>query len=253
MSVESSVVLKRLTYFPKRKISKILLVYYLLFHVVGFDFGFASALKRKYRFYIQKTTKFISILLFVVMLVYLACLYNDVWCWVSVFKYNGFILVLLITRYKLYHLINDINGICYLTSKQLQIINITAILYTVVIHLIKITLLTLRCIGENDAYCRKFYSIYVFIIYIGIAFSLDITVVTQIIITYYFKCSVHLIQVLLKKSKRKLDLFEKSYLAIVNCYDKIRPFFDWMVSFYLNLLHLKNSATLCLGPILVYF
>lgn len=231
MTVDPTVVIQNVTYFPKRKTPKILIVYYLLFQVVGFDFGFASVLKRKYRLYIQRTTNFISILIFIVMLVYLAFLYNDIWCWFNAFKYNSFILVLFTTRYKLYHLITDINGICCLTTKQTKILNIIPILYTILMNLIKITLLTLRCIGENEPYCKKFYSIYVFIIYMAIVCSLDITVVTQFILTYYFKCSVNIIQVLLKKPKRKLHVFEKSYLAVANCYDKIRPFFDWMVSF----------------------
>lgn len=229
MTVVSSVS-KREIYYPKRKIPKIFIVYYLLFQVVGYDFGFAIALKRKYRLYIQSTTKYLSMLIFVVMLVYLTCLYNDIWCWIYVIKCNSFILILLTTRYKLFHLISDINGLCYLSNKQIKIIEIVAILYTILMNLIKIILLAVRCMGEEESYCRKFYSIYIFMIYVGITFSFDITVVTQIIITYYFKCSVNLIQVLLKEPKRKLDSFKKSYLVIANCYDKIRPLFDWMVS-----------------------
>lgn len=233
MPIELSFVLKRDTYFPKHKITKLLYVFFLFYHAVGFDFGFASAIKRKYRLIIQRTTRFLSIFSILVMLSYLAFFYDDVWCWFNTVKYNGFILVLIAAKYKLYHLIYDINNICALTTKQMNILNIITILFTVLMYLIKITVVIVRCYHDKEPYCGKFYSMFYYYIYLGIELSLDLIAVTRIVITYYLKCSLNQIKILLKKPNRRLDVYEKSYIAIADCYDKIRPLYDWLVSLLL--------------------
>lgn len=230
MPEELSVVFKRDVLFPKRKIPKLFIVFFLFFQTVGLDFGFSSVLKKKYRFIVQRTTRFLSILMSVVMLMYLAFLYDDIWCWFTAVKYIGFIFILITTRYKLYHLVYDINGICNLTTKQIMILTIINILYMVLINLIRVALLTCRCIWETESYCRHFSSIFYFVVFVGIMLSLETITVVQVITTYYFKCGVNRIKILLKKRIRQLNAFEKSYTAIADCYDKIRPCFDWIVS-----------------------
>lgn len=230
MSIASRAVLIRDLYSPVRKIPKLLTIFYLFFQAFGLDFGFASALKRKYRLIVQRAILFLSILSIVVMSVYCAFRYDDIWCWFIVVKNNGFILVLITTRYKLCHLIHDINGICDMTTKQMKILNVITIVYTFLSYMIQITLKIVRCIYEKEPYCGKLNSMFYFIVYYGIALSLDVIVLTQIIITYYLKCGIEVIRVFLEKPNRKLKVYKKSYMAIADCYDKIRPLYDWMVS-----------------------
>lgn len=231
MPTELSFVLSRDVYFPKRKIPTLFIVFFLLFQAVGLDFGFASALERKYRIIVQRATRFVSILSFVVMLAYVVYAPNYVWHWVTAFKNNILILVLITMRYKPYHLIYDINQICALTTKQIRILNIIPILYTFLMYSFKIIFMTAKCIWWQESSCFRFHKVFYFFVFLGINLSLDVIVVTQIIITYYLKCSINITKVLLKRPNRKLDVFEKSYRAIANCYDKIRPFYDWMVRF----------------------
>lgn len=197
---------------------------------MGLDFGFTSVLKGKCRLIVQRTTLLVSIISIVLMSVYLAFLYHDIWCWINTIKNNGLILILITTKYKLYHLIYDIHGICDLTTKQIETLNIMTILYTIAMYTLKIIALTIRCIWEIEPYCGQFYSMFYYNVYFGIELTLHIIVVAQFIITYYLKCSLNLIKVLLKKPNRKLEVYEKSYTAIADCYDKIRPLYDWMVS-----------------------
>lgn len=230
MPGESSAVLKRDLYFPKRKIPKLLIAYYLVFQAVGYDFGFTSVLKRKSRLIVQRITLFVSILSFVGMLTNLAFLYDNIWWWFYAVKSNGFILVLITTRYKLYHLIYDINGICDLTKKQINILNIITLSYTVLMYTIKHSFNILMCISAKDLICGDFLSIFQSVMYFGITLCLDVIVMSQILITYYLKCSIKIIKILLKKPNRNLDTYETSYMAIAECYDKIRHLYDWMVN-----------------------
>lgn len=174
-----------------------------------------------------------SISSIVVIFVCLAFLYRDIWCWFDTAKNNGFILILITIKYKIYHLIYDINAMCDLTNKQINILNIITILYTLITYTIKIFLIFARCMFEKQSYCEKFNSMFYYAVYIGIAITSDVIAVVQIIITYYLKCSLNVMKVLLKKPKRRLDFIVKSYMAIADCYDKIRPLYDWTVKLLL--------------------
>lgn len=229
MFVESNVVFPR-EYFAKRRVSNFLIVFFLIYQAIGLDFGFASGLKRKYQLFVQRTSICVTILSFIIMIVYLTLLYDDIWCWLNSVRLNSLILILITTRYKLYHLIYDINMISTLTTKQATTLNILIILYTIFTYGIKIPLMTVRCILEKGAYCGKFKSIFHYSLIYGIVLSLDVIAIIKFIITYHFKCSVNLIKELLKKPNRKIEVFEKSYMALADCYDKIRPFYDWLVS-----------------------
>lgn len=231
MSVEPRLISTRDIYFRKRKIPKLLSAIFLIFQAMGLDFGFASVVKRKFRLFVQRITLVVSVLSMMTMSVYLALSYNDIWCWFYTIKNNGLILVLITTKYKLYHFIYDMNGICDLTTKQIRILKVTIILFLITMYPIKLTLFSISCILDTHHYCRTFVSMFHLVVYMTIALTLDVIVVAQYNITYYLKCSVILIKELLRKHNRKLDVFEKSYTAIADCYDKIRPLYDWLVSF----------------------
>lgn len=234
MQMEPRAVWTRNLNFSKRRIPALLTVFFLVYQAIGLDFGFASVLKRKCRLHVQRATRFVSTLSIGVMLTYLVFLYDEFWCWITAVKNIVLVSVLITMKYKPYHLIYDINGIIdALTTKQMNVLNIVLILYTCLMYLILIILMTVKCMWEKETFCLKFYPTFYFFVFLEIYLSLDVIVVAQIIISYYLRCSVNAIKALLKRPNRKLDLFEKYYRSIADCYDKIRPFYDWMVSFCL--------------------
>lgn len=126
-------------------------------------------------------------------------------------------------------MIYDLNGICDLTTKQQNISNVFLV-YTILIYVFKIFFMSKDCISRNEPYCQQFISIYFYFVTFVIRLGMDAMVTTQMIITYYLKCAVNKIKPLLVTPNRELKAFKKSYIAIADCYDKIRPFYDWVVS-----------------------
>lgn len=232
--MDTRAVLKRDVYFPKRKIPKLLIVYFSFFHAFGFDFGFTSILHKKYRLIVQRFTLSVSILITLAMIGYAVFHFDNIHYWFSTSRYIILNLVLITTKYKLYHLIYDINTICDVT-KEIKILNITITLYSLIMYSIKSILVTLDCIRSKECYIEEFEALYIFVIYFAILQSLDVIATTQIIIMLYLKCSINVIKALLKKPNRKLEVYEKSYMAIADCYDKIRPLYDWLVSTIYNI------------------
>lgn len=226
----------------QKKIPKTLLFFFVLSQMVGFDFGFAMALKRKHRLIIQRISIFATMFYVVMSWVGIVFLHDDLGYWLNGTEFTAYAVVLAAAKYKLYNLIYDINWICEFTTKQIKILTIVIITYAFLMYTTKGGLIIAKCVSGIEPRCSQHFAFLHYVIYIVTVINLDIIGIMQIVITYYFKCSVDIISVLLKKPQRKLDEFEKSYTAIADFYDRIKPLYNWVVSlFYFQHIHTKSS------------
>lgn len=232
MPPTSNIFLQRNVRSPKKKISKLLLAFFFISQSVGFDFGFTLALRGKYRLIIQRIFIFVTFFNVVVSWIGIVFFNDNSGYWLNKIEFTAYALVFYTAKYKLYNLIYDINCICELTTKQIKILGIVTIVYVGLMYSTKSALIIVRCISGKEPQCETYLTMLHFVFYVVIVLSLDIIGVMQIVITYYFKYSVNIITVLLKKPQRKLDEFKKCYTAIADCYDKIKPVYNWVVSVF---------------------
>lgn len=223
-----------------KKIPQLIILYFLVSQLLfGIDVGFSKIIKSKK---VQRSANILTVLMglfsIIILLAPMPDLYNDFWFWTTALEYAIYLLILHTTKYTVYDCIRDIHRVKDVTHSQRFFHRIIAVKYAVFIFSLKIFAVVARCSHADKSYCPT-HRFPQYALYSLPALGEQFFVLTQIIVIYYFYCCVKS----LKKSLESgvcLSIVEFRYLAVVECYDKIKPVTDKLVSFLFYLI-LWNS------------
>lgn len=218
-----------------------LIIYYMLPQLLfGMDYGFIQLFQAKY----QKCIKTCSIASSAIMFFGLAApfldLYWDPWYYIILLEYILWFLAVNITKYKIYDLLLDMNKIYEATASELRTARILSLDYVIIIGIIKLIILTVQCLNRLQEYCITYHFPF-YLLYMVPDIGFDFFGTAHRIGIYYFYCSLRNINFLLK-AQTSFVAEEKRYLAIANCYDAIRPTFDYIVSVFLSYIFYKQRT-----------
>lgn len=213
----------------KYKIPKSVLAFFLTSQLLcGFDFGFASMFKKKYRLIIKLFTLFLSTAMILIIVSPLTL--NNIFYWWNVVEYLSYFVVLNLTKYKAYHYINDISMIYNFNNKEKKILSIIAVYYNIAGIFIKTILIGALCKAGYVSLFNEYHIIYTIIYYVP-CLCVNIVPVVQIVLMYYTKCCAQYLKTLIG-SEVNLGYVEKYYIGIANCYDKIKLLHGRLVSIF---------------------
>lgn len=203
----------------KQKIPKSILVLFLSSQLFfGFDFGFSSIFKKKYRLIVKRFSFLLSISMILILISPLNI--NYVYYWFDIIEYTSYFLVLNLTKYNAYHFIIDVNKIYILNRNDRKIFSFLGIYYNIVEFLAKVIFVIM---------VRKIDTIYTIIYYIP-GIGLDIIAIVQIVLLYYIRFCARQLKAFLIASDVNFSNIEKYYVDIANCFDNIKPLYGRIVS-----------------------
>lgn len=220
----------------KKEIPKLLIYLFISFNFFfGFDFGFTEWIQdRKFRFTV-KIVKTLSALACASILA--ACLIDftmmySLWHLFNFLQYLMCFFVLSATKYNLYSFSKDLYGLCSncVDSRKDRVVTVV-VLYLFLGTSMKIFAFLAECVYFDDQYvldCQMGrISLY---LYMLPCISLDIIPLVLVISYYYMNTFIASLKEAYFESEISLDYLEKNYIAIMDCFDKIKPFYGNLVS-----------------------
>lgn len=223
---------------PRKEIPKLLIYLFLSFNFFfGFDYGFTEWIQnRKLRILV----KLIQNLSAAVCASILAVCVTDVenifilWLGFNLLHYLMCFFVLLSTKYNLYTFSSDVYGLfsnCTVTRNNRVVIILIMCLF--VGSFVKTLAFVIECIFVDEMSildCKI--SVVPLYLYILPYISVDVIPLVLVMSYYYMNIFLICLKEAYIKSEISLDYLEKKYLAIMDCFDKIKPFYDNLVSIY---------------------
>lgn len=216
----------------KRKVNipKSIIIYFLTPQLLlGIDYGFTKAFKVKFRKLIKRISITMSLITTVILLGPLLNDYSDIWAWFNLTEYVLYLLALNFAKYNIYEFVLDSIQIYELTATENIILQIISLYSSIILVIIKILILIAKCLYKFEEYCPM-YKVPYYLFYFAPALGQDFFGMSQIIIVYYLYCCIKHLKMTLKKSHFSVTILQNQYIAIANCYDKIKPLYDNFVS-----------------------
>lgn len=221
---------------PRKQIPRLLIYLFLSFNFFfGFDFGFTQWIQNRKLRFLVKLLKSLSAIVSVSVLA--ACVIDlenifSLWLGINLLHYVMCFSVIFSARYNLYSFTKDVYGLfsnCMVTKKDRVVTILVMCLF--IGSAVKILGFVIECVVLDEVYildCKI--SGIPLALYILPYMSVDVIPLVLITSNYYinnfFTC---LVEAYLK-SEISLDYFQKNYLAIMDCFYKIKPFNDNLVS-----------------------
>lgn len=213
-----------------QKIPKSMLVLFLSSQLLfGFDFGFSSIFKKKYRSFVKRFSFLLSIVMIVLLISPLNL--NYIYYWFNIVEYISYCLVLNFTKYSAYHFIIDVNKIFDLNQNNKKFLCLVGV-YNIAGFFIKAFVTGVSCKADSLPFINhltKCNITYTMIHCVSIL-SMDVIATVQIVLMYYIKCCVRHLKDLLTERDISFGHIEKYYIDIANRYDKIKPLCGRLVS-----------------------
>lgn len=196
----------------------------------GHDFGFSKLFKKK----IANLFKCFSIVLtsatLVSLMMYCKEFGFETWYCLYAIHYVVNFCILKSAKYTVYNLLSDIHAAERITDLEKKSFGIITAAYALITVIPIGSVLSYRCVfsgDESDPFKKMhpFIAIFHVICYFGV----DLYIEAEIIIYYYMYTYVKNMKNSLRRQK-DVDKFISRYNTIADCYDKIRPVCDNIVS-----------------------
>lgn len=223
---------------PKKHIPKYLVYLFLSFNFLfGLDFGFTEWIQdRKYRFSV-KLAKYLSAVICASVLgvgvTNSEFMYNFWFCF-NLLHYMMCFFVLSTTKYNLFSFSKDVCSLCS-DCIVIRKDRLTAVIVTFLFlgTGTKIIAFITECLTYGDVYVIdcKMGAVPVYL-YTMPCIGVDVIPLVLIISYYYVNTSITCLKEAYINAEISLDHLEKNYLAIMDCFDKIKPLYGNLVSIY---------------------
>lgn len=217
---------------PKKEIPKFVLIFFLAF-VIGFglDFGFVTALKKKYRIVIRCVGVIIpTILIFLTLQVnnydwhHVALMYSFL-----VLQYFVPVLLVYTAKYNLYNFIIDIYKIHNkIYNKEYRFI-LCVIAYYSIVWVVRIWFL-FWYVYLKIGYTFNITHINLMYFLVANYFVLDLVAIAQIFIYYYVYAALKFLRKLMENENLDFKNVLRQFMMIADCCDKISALYGKLVS-----------------------
>lgn len=215
---------------PKPKV-KSLIVFFLSLHLLfGIDYGFAGLFRRKIKNILTLHSTLLSIFILVVVLFPYNTIHMLIWYWLTALECLLYIMVLKTPKYAVYNFITDLQNLNCISSLS-ESFGVWVSLYSYSMFISKLSLVFFRCFYGNTSNCHD-YEPGVHALYAIFSNVLDFVPISATIIYYLIYCCIINLSESLEK-EMNVSKFLNLYRDIADCCDKIRPFYDNIVSIIL--------------------
>lgn len=211
------------------EIPKSLICFFLTAQLFGIDLGFTMILK-KFQCFVKYLTFFLAVTFLIILLAPSFNLYKEIWFWLNFMEYLAYLIALNITKYKAYDFIIDVNKIHGIKIVEQKILTGIAIVYTSATITMQVVFVTAYAVSNKNVFEEQFYSVYYYFIYCIPCLSLDFIAITKLIVIYYVYCCVKDLKQRFVSSRISLEKVAEQYTDIADVYDRMRPFYDVIVS-----------------------
>lgn len=216
---------------PRQKIPKLLIYIFLSFNFLfGLDFGFTEWIQnKKFRFSV-KLVKNVSAIACVSMLgIYVIDGQHSYSLWIvlNLSHYLMCFFVLSVTKYNFYDFSKDLYSVfnnCILARKDRVVTVFVMCLFVGVA--VKIIVFIAECVYDGT------FGEVLLYLYILPCISVDVIPLVLITTYYYINNFVTCLNEAYFRSEISLNYLENNYIAIMDCFDKIKPFYGNLVSIY---------------------
>lgn len=212
---------------PKPKVKSLKLFFLSLHLFFGIDYGFAGLFKVKIKNILTLYSTLISIFILIVILLPYNTIHLLIWYWLTAFECLLYTVLLKTVKYSVYNFITDLQNLNCLSGLS-ESFGIWVSLYSYSMFISKLSLVFFRCFYGNTSNCHD-YEPGVHELYAIFSNVLDFVPISAIIIYYLMHSSIVYLRETFEKDM-DVSKFLSLYRAIADCCDKIRPFFDNIVS-----------------------
>lgn len=214
---------------PETIIPIFIKVYFLMLVSLGANCGVST----RFNSSIRSVVKYYTIVFMIVNFVILAAafdIYSDeFWYWLSVFTGLTNIVVLKKSKYKVFNFVNDMHSMGKgIKAIQKEIFGLIITLYLATMYLVLFLISMYTCANDKLNYCKKFSDQYN-ALYTFAYLNSEVVPMVQFVICYYIYSHVIFLRSSLE-ADFDIDTFAEHYIALAECFDKIRPFFNSVVS-----------------------
>lgn len=222
---------------PKSEIPKSIKVLFLVLMGLGADCGVSEILNSKIRYIV----KYYKIFFIIVEIIILASAFHNLseqfWYWSNLFTSITTYVMLNKTKYRVYNFLKDMHNVRKgITAIEREIFGVTLSMYLVTMSLTIFSLTVYRCAYDKKFLCKG-YSAEHNALYTIACQSVDVVTVVQVVIYYYIYCHVKFLRTSLKNGL-DISTFTKHYINLAEYCDKIRSFYNTMVSnVHVHIIH----------------